>query len=193
MIRRNQAFLNRLNILLDMLATVAAYLFASWLWLEVLGGEETNMAAVSGRTVLMAFSYSLLLFLLLSVMGFYNTTRTRRLEWKIGRILVAVSVATLIGTAVLFAFRLVDFSRGVLIIFYLATILMLIAKYAAMRLITRRFREKGYNLKHVLVIGTGELARQYQADIEGEPELGFYLGSIFIPFIEVQRFYGGAG
>ena len=173
MIRRNQAFLNRLNILLDMLATVAAYLFASWLWLEVLGGEETNMAAVSGRTVLLAFSYSLLLFLLLSVMGFYNTTRTRRLEWKIGRILVAVSVATLIGTAVLFAFRLVDFSRGVLIIFYLATILMLIAKYAAMRLITRRFREKGYNLKHVLVIGTGELARQYQADIAREPELGF--------------------
>ncbi len=173
MIRRNQAFLNKLNILLDMMVTVAAYILASWIWLILLDGEETNMAAISGRTVLLAFTYSLLLFLLLSVMGFYNTTRTRRLEWKIGRILVAVSVATLIGTALLFGFRLVDFSRGVLIIFYLGTILLLSAKYAVMRWMTRRFREKGYNLKHVLVIGTGELARQYQADIEGEPELGF--------------------
>ena len=30
-------------------------------------------------------------------------------------------------------------------------------------------------------------------ECSGEPELGFYLGSIFVPFIEVQRFYGGAG
>lgn len=30
-------------------------------------------------------------------------------------------------------------------------------------------------------------------ECSGEPELGFYLGSIFIPFIEVQRFYGGTG
>ena len=36
------------------------------------------------------------------------------------------------------------------------------------------------------------LSEEYY-ECSGEPELGFYLGSIFIPFIEVQRLYGGAG
>ena len=152
MIRRNQAFLNKLNILLDIALTVAAYILASWLRLDFLDGQETNMAAVSGRTVLLALSYSLVLFLLLSVMGFYNT---------------------LIATALLFTFRLMDFSRGVLIVFYLSTVSLLVGKYALTRLIFNHYRKKGYNLKHVLVIGTGSLAEQYQRDIEEESELGF--------------------
>ena len=173
MIRRNQAFLNKLNILLDIALTVAAYILASWLRLDFLDGQENNMAAVSGKTVLLALSYSLVLFLLLSVMGFYNTTRTHRLDWKIRRIILAVTISTLIATALLFTFRLMDFSRGVLIVFYLSTVSLLVAKYALTRLIFNHYRKKGYNLKHVLVIGTGSLAEQYQRDIEAESELGF--------------------
>ena len=173
MVRKNQAFLNRLNILLDLLLTVGAYLVSSWLRLDFLDGEESNMAAVSGRTVMLAFGYSLVLFMLLSLFGFYNTTRTRRLQWKIRTIFLAVTISILLASSLLFVFRLEDFSRGVLYIFYVSTIVLLIAKYALMRLVLRRFREKGYNLKHVLVIGTGTLARQYKEDIEAEPELGF--------------------
>ena len=29
-------------------------------------------------------------------------------------------------------------------------------------------------------------------EVTGESEPGFYLGSFFVPFCEVQRFYGGA-
>ena len=36
MIRRNQAFLNRLNVLLDLLLVIAAYMLASWFWLGLL-------------------------------------------------------------------------------------------------------------------------------------------------------------
>lgn len=34
------------------------------------------------------------------------------------------------------------------------------------------------------------LTEEYQ-ESTGEEELGFYLGSLFIPFCEVMRFYGG--
>ena len=30
-------------------------------------------------------------------------------------------------------------------------------------------------------------------ECSGEPKLGFYLGSFFVPFIEVERFCGGTG
>ena len=36
-----------------------------------------------------------------------------------------------------------------------------------------------------------ELIEEYY-ESTGEQELGFYLGSFFVPFCEVERFYGGA-
>ena len=175
MIRRNQEFLNKVNILVDMLLVVLAYLLASWLRLDILHGYIDNMASISGKTVAMALAYSVMLFFLLSFMGFYNTTRTRRLIWKVRIIFFAVTVSILIVSTLLFVFRLEDFSRGVLLIFYLSSLLLLIGKYVFMRLVLSRFRGKGYNLKHVVIIGTGELARQYQQDIAAEPELGFHV------------------
>ena len=150
-------------------------MLASWLRLDFLDGSKGNMAAISGKTLLLAVAYALVLSFLLSVLGFYNTTRTRRLIWKVRTILAAVTVSTLFASSLLFVFRLVDFSRGVLLVFYLATLVFLIGKYAFMRLVLRRFRSKGFNLKHVIVIGTGELAQQYKKDIEEEPELGFHI------------------
>ncbi|MBR2823448.1 MAG: undecaprenyl-phosphate glucose phosphotransferase [Clostridia bacterium] len=173
MVRQNQAFLNKVNILLDMLIVTLSYIFASWFRLEKLHGMSDNMAALSGRTVLLAFAYSLMLFFVLSLLGFYNTTRTRRLVWKMRTIFLGVSISTLIATALFYLFRLEEFSRGVLLIFYAAANGLLIGKYAFMRLVLSRFRFRGYNLKHVLVIGTGRLALQYRADVLAEPELGF--------------------
>lgn len=175
MIRKNQQFLNRVNILLDMMLVVLSYVLASWLRLDFLDGDSRNMAGVSTRTVLLAGAYSLVLFFLLSFFGFYNTTRTRKLIWKIRTILLSVTVSTLIATTVFFVFRLIDFSRGVILVFYLTTNFVLIAKYTFMRLVLSHFRGKGYNLKHVVVIGTGKLARQYKEDLAAEAELGFHI------------------
>ena len=195
MIRRNQAFLNKVNILLDMLLVVAAYVVSSWLRLDFFDGQESNMAAVSGKTVMLAFAYSLVLFMLLSLLGFYNTTRTRRLQWKIRTIFLAVTISMTLVSALLFIFRLEEFSRGVLLVFYLGTVGILIAKYSLMRWVLERFREKGYNLKHILIIGTGALAQQYRQDAEADPELGFhimgYIGNLRrLPEEEQERHLG---
>ena len=175
MIRKNQKFLNRVNILLDILLVVVSYILASWIRFDFLDGRGDNMAVLSPKTVLLAFAYAVVLFFLLSVFGFYNTTRTRRLVWKARIIFLSVTLSTLVATMLLFLFRLVDFSRGALFVFYVLTILLLIGKYTFMRRILRKFRGNGYNLKHVIVIGTGDLARQYKMDIESEPELGYHI------------------
>ncbi len=175
MIRKNQAFLNQVNIILDMMLVVLSYILASWIRLDFFDGDSSNMAGVSEKTLLLALTYALMLFFLLSLFGFYNTTRTRRLTWKIRTIFFAVTLSTLVATTVFFVFRLVDFSRGVILAFYVITLILLIGKYAFMRLVLRRFRGKGYNLKHVVIIGTGKLAQQYRDDIQEESELGYHL------------------
>lgn len=175
MIRKNQAFINRMNILLDILLIVLSYVLASWIRLDFLDGVRSNMAAVSGKTVLLALVYALVVFFLLSVMGFYNTTRTRKLAWKLRTILFGVTFSILIASALLYVFRWGEFSRGVLLAFYLITLLFLMGKYALVYAALGRIRKRGYNLKHVVVIGTGKLARQYREDIAAEPDLGFHL------------------
>lgn len=158
-----------------MLLVIAAYMLASWLRLDFLDGDSENMAGISEKTLLLAVAYSLMLLFLLSILGFYNTTRTRRLVWKVRTIFFAVTLSTLIATTLFFVFRLIEFSRGVILAFYAFTLIFLIGKYVFMRLVLRRFRGKGYNLKHVVVIGTGKLAQQYKSDISEESELGFHI------------------
>lgn len=191
MLRKNQAFLNRLNILLDMLLAVASYILASWLWLDVFGGDSNNMAALSGKTILLSCIYGVLLVLVLALMGFYNTTRTRKLSWKLGVILAATTISILLASALLFLFRLVDFSRGVLFLLYFFMNVLVMGKYIVMRLVFRRMREKGYNLKHVLVIGTGKLAMQYKEDVEKEKPLGFRIDGFIGNPINDKLYRGG--
>ena len=175
MIRRNQEFLNKVNIVLDMLLVMAAYALASWIWIGLLNGSSDNMAALGRTSVFLSFVYAVGVFALLSALNFYNTNRTRRLSWKLRTIFIAVTVAVLIASTVLFIFKLVDFSRGVLYLFYILTLALLAGKYVAMRLVFSRMRSRGYNLKHLLVIGTGKLARQFAKDAEEDRSLGFHI------------------
>ena len=49
-----------------------------------------------------------------------------------------MTLSTLIATTVFFVFRLVDFSRGVILAFYILTLVFLIGKYLFMRLVLSR-------------------------------------------------------
>ena len=172
MIRKNQNFLNRLNQLLDILLVMACYAFSSWFWLEVKEGDTGNMAMLNERTLLIAFAYALFLSILFLAFGFYGTTRTRRLIWKIKVIFICVTITVLVASFLLYLFRLQEFSRGVLFLFYGLCLAGLSGKYALMRLILREFRKQGYNIKHEVVVGSGHLARQYAEDVRKAEELG---------------------
>ena len=172
MIRRNQNFFNALNMVLDGILVVLAYAGASLFWLEVVAKGSSNIGEFGRNTFWLAAGYAVFFLLVLSVYGFYNTTRIRPITWKIKVLFWADTISILLATALFYVVRLEDFSRGVVGIFYLLSLLLLIGKYVAMRLISRAIRKKGVNLKYALVIGTGPLAMQYTADVESHPDLG---------------------
>ena len=172
MIRKNQAFLNRVNIILDILLVMLCYASASWFWLVVKERDVSNMAMISGNTLTIAFIYAVVQSLLFMSLGFYRTTRTRKLIWKLGIIFLGTTVAVLAATFLFYLFRLQEFSRGVLFIFYGLTIAVLGAKSILMRLVLREMRRRGYNIKHEVVIGTGQLAQHYAENVKREQHLG---------------------
>ncbi len=175
MIKKNQVFFNIVNMLLDIVIVIVAYIAASFFYLFLIAHNAENIALwqQQGNIRLAAVVYALCLWLLLALLGFYNTDRLRRLRQKVWLIVLASTVTIVAASGILFALRLLDFSRGVILCFYALSTGILCAKYIAMRMLSNHFRSRGRNLKHVLVVGSGRLAKQYCNDIKANPRVGF--------------------
>lgn len=184
MIQKNQKTINRLNLLSDAMLIVLCYLFASWLWLDVIRNNRKNMAALSsldGRGVLAAVIYAVWTVFLLSLLRVYHTSRVHRTGQEPGRILAGNAIALATAASALFLFRLQDFSRGVLAVYFLSSSAVLIGKRNAVRWLLRRMRARGYNLKHMLVVGGGTLARRYVQSVQADPSLGIHVEQSLVP------------
>jgi len=176
LIKKNQRFLNYINVLLDGLIIASSYIFTTWLWFDVLKHDPNNFASI--RSVRQGFLiagmiYTLLLLLLLALFGLYNTSRIRRLSKDFVSIINANLLGVIIISGVFFAFRLEDFSRGVLIVFTAVDIFSLSLKRLVLRKILSEIRKVGFNQKHILVVGTGNIAQQYARNVQERSFLGF--------------------
>jgi Undecaprenyl-phosphate glucose phosphotransferase len=105
--------------------------------------------------------------------GLYTSARAK----SFGRIATKIILLNLIGivlmTAFLYFTRIVDFSRISIVLFFIISSVMIIVKRLVVRSILRSYRRKGYNIKHVIVIGCGSLARQYAMSVKKNPGWGF--------------------
>ena len=185
MIKKNQAYLNRLNAIIDFLLVFFAYLFSAWLRLKVLHGWWENQGLSAPMVIASAF-YAAGLLLMLAFLGFYNTDRVRKLAWKLSTVFIATTISITIVTAVIFVFRIEDVSRGIIAIFYVTTLFLLGGKQIIMRMVLNQLRSAGYNIKHEMLIGTGKLAAQYKKDLSDEPELGIVIDETISPDTDLE-------
>ena len=190
MIRKNRMIISRANQILDIVQVMACYAFASWFWLVVQEGDVNNMAMINKRTLFVACIYAVVLSLFFMALGFYRITRTRKIIWRLGIIFLGTTITVLVATFLLYLFRLQEFSRGVLFLFYGTTIATLSIKYILVWLVLRWIRKRGYNIRHEVVIGTGQLAQHYSADVKKSQEMGLHILG-FIGPRRIMRPMGG--
>ena len=181
MIRRNQKTLNHMNMLSDGVLVFISYLLASWLWLDVVAGGSSNMAALDemsrgGWTI--AALYAAWTVFVLMCMSVYRRTRVQSGRREIMGIVLGSAISVLTAAAALFVFRLEDFSRGVLGMFYIISCALLWLKRVMLRAGLMRLRQKGYNQKHVVVVGGGELAKRYVETVQRKTYLGIRVDSV---------------
>ena len=183
MIRRNQRQLNRINIVTDGLLVFLSYMFASWLWLGVIK-RDRNMAALTSLTsgpALAAALYALWTIIILGALRVYRVDRFKRFSQELRNVALGNLIALVSAAALLYLFRLQEFSRGVLGIYYATVVLTMVGKRLAVRYTLRYVRAKGYNLKHNLVVGGGKLARRYAEAVAADKSLGVHLAGIIPP------------
>lgn len=174
MIKRNQEYINHINAILDFLLVFLSYIFSAWFRLKVLHGWWENQG-LSRPMIVASIFYSAGLLLMLSILGFYSSTRVRKLSWKLSTLFVATTLSIFAVTALIFVFKIEDVSRGIIVIFYILTLALLSGKQILTRAILNQLRKTGHNIKHEILVGTGRLAEQYIEDLGNEPELGIQI------------------
>jgi exopolysaccharide biosynthesis polyprenyl glycosylphosphotransferase len=99
-----------------------------------------------------------------------------RARWSIRSEGVAIGrasvVVALITGSILFAFKLPDVSRLFLVLLFPSQWLVALATRVGLRLAFERLRQRGYNTRYVLLVGTGPRAQAFAAKLEAHQELG---------------------
>ena len=186
MIKRNQDYINHLSAFIDFLFVFLSYLFSAWFRLRILHGSVRNQG-LSREMIIASIFYAVGLLFMLSLLGFYGTTRIRKLSWKLTTLFIATTLSIFFVTAIIFIFKVEDISRGIIAIFYVLTLFLLGGKVVLTRLILNQLRKTGYNIKHEILVGKGRLANQYKEDVGNEPELDIQIDKNVDADVELEN------
>ena len=106
--------------------------------------------------------------------GLYMPMRRMKRFHEVWLLLRANLLAILVIIAFTYLFRekSVPFSRAVFVIFGVLSISLSITARGSIRTVLRAFRRRGFNLRHVLIVGSGELAGKVAKSYLEHPEYG---------------------
>ena len=183
MIKDNQSSLNRFHVVLDALVTAFSYLFA---WYIVIGSGWAHM--LGNKTLGADFYFAALVFivpgylLLYSFFNLYTPKRVLGRRNEFGKILKANTIGLLIFGLVLYLGRknpyLFNFSQRLVVYFYAINVILITAERNAIRIVLRSMRSKGYNQKHILLVGYSDAARGFIDRVCANPEWGYQIRGI---------------
>ena len=106
--------------------------------------------------------------------GLYHLTRGTQAIHEAIRVAQASTLSVLVFMSVAFLFweKEYSFSRGVFFYFWALAVVSLVVERLVLRQVLSGFRMRGYNLRHVLIVGSGELAETVAQKISEHPGLG---------------------
>lgn len=171
MIKENQRLFNTLNVILDGILIYAMLPLAFWIRFYVLPGGVITVTLQRYLQVGVFFTLSQLF--LYAAFGLYQSSRRTRLLRELPQVGGVSLLNLLIMMSWLFINRESDYSRQTLLIFFALYVILICGKRVLLRKGLRYFRSKGFNLKHVILIGSGRQARNYLAEISSDRELGY--------------------
>lgn len=174
MIRKNGRMISALDMLTDGLLIMLSYYFAVYLRFDILKGRK-SVTYNNPSFVMAAVVCAVIIVIALYALRVYHYGRRKSRRGQALAIMTIIGIVALIFIAVLYVRRVSDFSRLTLILFWFFSSAFLIGKHESIHLAAAYVRRKGYNLKHVIIVGNGHLAQQYVEDIRRNPHMGYRL------------------
>lgn len=177
MIKENQNLLNKINVLSDVLVLFLSMIISYFIRFTLFYHDEfyIKLDVYLKFTVYMVPVY-LILYMFFNL---YDPVRTSLFSKECIRVIKSNMILIAISLSSLFIFKFVHISRLVIVIFYFVNTTLIILKRGFLRYILYDMRKKGLNLKHVLIVGSGETAENYLNVIKNNKTLGYnYVGYV---------------
>ena len=169
MIKENQKLFNRLNVITDAAAAFIAITAAYLLVFHLLDFDRNYPLVDYIKLLLIFVPVQLMTY---GCMGLYGSFRRKRFATELGRLFTALLLDGLALIALLYVVQIINFSRWALAIFLALDFLLVTLKRFILRKTLRHFREGGYNLKHVLIVGSGAAAQDFLGTVREDRSLG---------------------
>ena len=182
MIKDNQKRLNRLHVLIDAVVIVAAYVLS---WYIIIGSgwfyvahEVLPPGIYLGVLVVIVPAY----LLLYTVFHLFTPKRVQGRRREFANIFKANIIGFLLFGMVLYLggknpfFQ--NFSRRLVFFFFVVNVVAETVERNLIRIFLRSIRSKGYNQKHVLLIGYSRAAESYIDRVAANPEWGYQIRGI---------------
>lgn len=192
MIKDNQKVFNRLMVIADAAITAASLMLAYFLKFYVLNDGP-------GIGVLPAGDYFMLLFFIVPAYMFlyyscsvYAPKRTVRRRFEVFGIVKANTIGIMALIIVLYMIiREFNFSRSVMALFYFINVFITSCFRLTLRKGLRKIRSRGYNLKHILLVGYSRAAEAYIDRLTDNPQWGYVACGILDDHIPAGTTYKG--
>lgn len=178
MVKKNQVFLNWINVLSDAVLIFISYFIAVFLRFRVLSGIVSERMTAHIYIYIVA-TISLGIVFTYYIAHVYRSQRMKRLGGAAAKIIAINGIGTLFMVAILYLLRVMNFSRWALFAFWGIASFLVVLKHAILRLILHYYRKQGYNLRHVAIVGNGKSAVQYKKDIKKNPQYGYRIAGYF--------------
>ena len=121
----------------------------------------------------------------------YTPKRMQGRRLEIANITKANTIGVFLVIGALYVLKQLDYSRAVLFIFYVINIVAETAVRNIIRYILRDMRKKGYNQKHVILVGYSRAAEEYIDRVLQNPQWGYTIRGILDDNVEAGTTYKG--
>ena len=191
MIKENQKHFNRLQVVIDAFVIALSY-FLAWVIKFYVPFLNDNVGRLPFRVYMSALLFIVPGYLILNyAFNMYTPKRMQGRRLELSNIIKANTIGMFLFVGVLYLVKQIDFSRHVIFIFYVVNIFLETLSRDLIRLGLRQMRSKGYNQKHVLLVGYSRAAEEYIDRILANPQWGYKVRGILDDHIEAGTEYKG--
>lgn len=193
MIKDNQKVFNRLHVVLDALIIAFSYMLAWYLkFASPFSDIDKSVGVLSMLTyfemlVVIVPGYLILYY----AFNLYTPKRTTVHRYEVINIIQANTVGLILLMAGWYLISQIHFSRSMMALFYILNIIFTTLGRLLIRHLLQYFREKGYNLKYILLVGYSRAAEEYINRINSNPQWGYVVRGILDDHVLAGTLYKG--
>ncbi len=193
MIKDNQRYFNRLHVLLDALVVAISYIMSWYIRFDSFLYPMAPGVGYLPREIYFFALYFIVpgYIVLYDMFGMYTPKRATGSKKEISGILKSNITGAGIFLITLYAVNEPNFSRSMIALFFVINVVFTTLMRQWIRLVLHHFRAKGYNLKHILLVGYSRAAEEYIKRINSNPQWGYVVRGILDDHVPSGTMYKG--